>query len=956
MDVNEMLLCMKLDICKLQEELDGIISSGTGWNLLGNQATVNNFLGTTNAIDFVLKTNNIERLRVTSGGLIGIGTNSPSAALDIAGQLRIRGGSPGVNKVLTSDANGLATWQAITIPSVTADNGLEVSNGTIVLGQNVSEANDPAKLLSDREIPMNGYGIYFKGSGMTVQVSSTGAISSTNSHSDPLGFGGNVAGVLTGLRVTNSSTNVLGGASVTLQNSMLDGGQLYMGGTGNSTVPRTLMVRNNSGTGGILISADAGDILFSQTSSILASSASLQYGRFVFATKNFILGTNTDGDSKLYIVNSVLGANSSSSFYANTTWNTTGTPTGLKLNITDTASNAASLLMDIQLSGASKFKIGKTLVDIANQIAIRGGSPAAGRVLTSDVNGVASWQDPSGTLTTANKGLSVNGSAVQLGQTLNAAGNPALISENREIPMATGTGAIVFTMPGQPQVSQTFTGFSHSLQGTSTVPPLLQMLISDKAKLLTLQWNDTASGFAFNAADRIIFGNNVGIGTGNTVTSALLQLGGGNGSPGTGAIKFTPTTLLVTPENYVLEVGTDGHLYYTQSTGTRVMLDNATVAGIDSVLAVGQGLQAARRININGQSFAIGRGNVSGQTETFYVDSGATIIGDANGDINGMSVQVYHSLPHPPGVRQIIMGDTGGVGNGFTFIIDDDAGTLQIYGGSEVKPVFQASVLTNRVAVNNNNPEYSFDVTGRIATRGGGPEGSGGFIWIDNTTNVKTWSQFSDNSDLHWYYDDGSTDTEQFNFTNTGDFNMIKYGAGTKGGTAAYYLGVTSAGKVIETPIPSGGTPGIDTVLGVGQALTANRNISAAGFSIGIGTLASKASTITIASTSGINSYGIRTEGVTVSSDADLVIDNSSSIIELYANLTADRTITLPAASINGKILTIICRGNAGSFHYNFSAAVTDITTGTGVTQLDWGHTYDLYVNSSLSWMIIRKY
>lgn len=36
------------------------------------------------------------------------------------------------------------------------------------------------------------------------------------------------------------------------------------------------------------------------------------------------------------------------------TWNTTGTPTAIKLNITDTASNAASLLMDLQVGGSSK--------------------------------------------------------------------------------------------------------------------------------------------------------------------------------------------------------------------------------------------------------------------------------------------------------------------------------------------------------------------------------------------------------------------------------------------------------------------------------------------------------------------------------------------------------------------------------------------------------------------------
>lgn len=42
------------------------------------------------------------------------------------------------------------------------------------------------------------------------------------------------------------------------------------------------------------------------------------------------------------------------------TWNTTGTPTAISLNITDTASNAASLLMDLLVGGSSRFKVAKT--------------------------------------------------------------------------------------------------------------------------------------------------------------------------------------------------------------------------------------------------------------------------------------------------------------------------------------------------------------------------------------------------------------------------------------------------------------------------------------------------------------------------------------------------------------------------------------------------------------------
>ena len=48
-------------------------------------------------------------LTISEAG-VGIGTASPGAKLEVAGQIKISGGSPGAGKVLTSDASGLATW------------------------------------------------------------------------------------------------------------------------------------------------------------------------------------------------------------------------------------------------------------------------------------------------------------------------------------------------------------------------------------------------------------------------------------------------------------------------------------------------------------------------------------------------------------------------------------------------------------------------------------------------------------------------------------------------------------------------------------------------------------------------------------------------------------------------------------------------------------------------------
>lgn len=62
--------------------------NGTAWQTLGNAGTVaaTNFIGTTDAIDFVTRTNNTEKMRVTSAGNVGIGVGmtAPANKVDIA--------------------------------------------------------------------------------------------------------------------------------------------------------------------------------------------------------------------------------------------------------------------------------------------------------------------------------------------------------------------------------------------------------------------------------------------------------------------------------------------------------------------------------------------------------------------------------------------------------------------------------------------------------------------------------------------------------------------------------------------------------------------------------------------------------------------------------------------------------------------------------------------------------
>ncbi len=61
-------------------------NSGTaGWGLTGNGGTnpATQFIGTTDAQPLAFKTNNVERMRILSGGNVGIGTNAPDRKLHV---------------------------------------------------------------------------------------------------------------------------------------------------------------------------------------------------------------------------------------------------------------------------------------------------------------------------------------------------------------------------------------------------------------------------------------------------------------------------------------------------------------------------------------------------------------------------------------------------------------------------------------------------------------------------------------------------------------------------------------------------------------------------------------------------------------------------------------------------------------------------------------------------------
>lgn len=106
---------------------------GSGWGLNGDSASAGSFLGTTDNNGLTIATNNASAITVSTSQNVGINKTTPTHKLHISGTapvLRIVEGNQANKKVLTSDANGLGTWQTKTIATAfTPDNDWLLGGG-----------------------------------------------------------------------------------------------------------------------------------------------------------------------------------------------------------------------------------------------------------------------------------------------------------------------------------------------------------------------------------------------------------------------------------------------------------------------------------------------------------------------------------------------------------------------------------------------------------------------------------------------------------------------------------------------------------------------------------------------------------------------------------------------------------------------------------------------------------
>ncbi len=188
------------------------------WKIDGNTVDRLRTIGTKNAFDFPIITSNVERMKVTAGGLITIGvavadvnstvTIAPNGGATNPITLKGLKGGASTDSILTSNGTGVVRQRAISDvlgTGLTADNGLNKSSATNVqLG---------GTLLKNTAVDQSGFSLTLANGATNINATGTGATNIGNSGSNVTVAGTTSVTGATTINTTGSTTTSIGNAS-----------------------------------------------------------------------------------------------------------------------------------------------------------------------------------------------------------------------------------------------------------------------------------------------------------------------------------------------------------------------------------------------------------------------------------------------------------------------------------------------------------------------------------------------------------------------------------------------------------------------------------------------------------------------------------------------------------------------------------------------------------------------
>jgi len=388
----------------------------------GNTNTSNLLIGTNDNYNLNLETGGVSRMTILSSGNVGIGTTTPASKLTVedvtlAGSLALSGSALEVNQ--TWNTTGTPTALSVNVTDLSSNAASSLmdlkvggsskfkvnKDGTTTLttlnGNSSNlfiqiESSSQARFIKNNSVifyyPIvadNSFGIALRNNSASLKLGTSDDVVLTRDTSNTLaqrnGLNAQTFNIYNTYTTTPTTSYERG--FFKWDNDVLKIGTEASGTTG---------VARNLEIGGVVTTIKAGTnrtITLNQEDGLVCN-ASIQTTANVFSTGGFYARTTTDNAtfgnryglgivvkagnsgtggnvgigtatpaSKLTVEDVTLAGSlalSGSALEVNQTWNTTGTPTALSVNVTDLSSNAASLLMDLKVGGRSKFNISKS--------------------------------------------------------------------------------------------------------------------------------------------------------------------------------------------------------------------------------------------------------------------------------------------------------------------------------------------------------------------------------------------------------------------------------------------------------------------------------------------------------------------------------------------------------------------------------------------------------------------